>query len=265
MGLPMAERLLQAGFDVWGFDVRPIEEFGRFSERMIGDPEQFTDCVDIVISVVRDAVQTSALLFDDQRLLRLPNHPRVLITCSTLSPRYLQEIAAHVPAGVRFMDAPMSGAPYRARAGNLTFMLGGEPSLVRETRPLFEAMGREIHHLGRFGHGMTVKVLNNYCAAASVVATRRVLAMAGALDVDTDRLLAVMSSSSGGNWYANNIGDIDWSLEGYAQGNTIGILEKDVRSALDAIPSETAHEDPGFPRFDEALLAALAALEPLER
>ncbi len=262
MGLPMAERLRLAGFDVWGFDIRPPAEFGDFADRMITDPARFAAQVDILLSVVRDAVQTQNLLLAEQALLHRAKAPGVVVICSTLSPRYLLQLAQQIPADLDLMDAPMSGAPYRARSGELTFMLGGDPALVRRLDPLFEAMGREIHHLGPLGHGMTVKVLNNYCAAASVVATRRVLALADALEVDRDRLLAVMGASSGGNWFADNLHAIDWSGEGYAPDNTIGILEKDVRSALDAVAGLPEVDHKGL---DAAILEALAALKPLSR
>jgi 3-hydroxyisobutyrate dehydrogenase-like beta-hydroxyacid dehydrogenase len=262
MGLPMAERLRRTGFEVWGFDIRPPAEFGDFADRMVTDPRCFAAKVDILLSVVRDAVQTTDLLLTKQALLYREKAPGVVAICSTLSPRYLRDLAQQLPGDVGLMDAPMSGAPYRARSGELTFMLGGDPALMRRLHPLFEAMGREIHHLGPLGHGMTVKVLNNYCAAASVVATRRVLTLAETLEVDRDRLLAVMANSSGGNWFADNLHAIDWSGEGYSPHNTIGILEKDVRSVLDAVADLPEIGPSGL---DAAILEALAALKPLSR
>ena len=262
MGLPMAERLHLAGIEVWGFDIRPPDEFGAFADRMITDPARFAARVDVLLTVVRDAVQTTDLLLAKQALIHRAKAPSVVVICSTLSPRYLLQLAQQIPVDLSLMDAPMSGAPYRARSGELTFMLGGEPALVQRLYPLFKAMGREIHHLGPLGHGMTVKVLNNYCAAASVVATRRVLALAEALKVDRDRLLTVMANSSGGNWYADNLHAIDWSGEGYSPDNTIGIVEKDVRSALDAV-ADLPEADQS--NLDNAILEALAALQPLNR
>ena len=76
MGLPMAQRLADAGYEVWGHDVRPAAEFGGFASRMVADAAGFSSRCNIVISVVRDAAQTRALLFlkIDQPLLaaRLP-------------------------------------------------------------------------------------------------------------------------------------------------------------------------------------------------
>ena len=70
-----------------------------------------------------------------------------------------------------------------------------------------------------------------------------------------------MSASSGATWFGDHFDDIDWAREGYESGNTIGILEKDVRSGLDAVEgAKRARPD----AYDEALLAAIRAMEPLE-
>ena len=67
MGLPMAQRLAAAGYEVWGHDVRPTAEFGEFSSRMVANSDEFSRRCNIVISVVRDAAQTHALLFGDSQ------------------------------------------------------------------------------------------------------------------------------------------------------------------------------------------------------
>lgn len=237
MGLPMARSLLAAGFDVWGFDVRPLAEFGDFQPRMVGDPAEFAARCPTVISVVRDIRQTLDLCFDEQALFAREARPRRLVVSSTVSPRFLGELAARLPDGTELVDAPMSGAPVAAREARLTFMVGGMDATVDELMPLFRAMGRTIHHLGKLGAGMTVKVVNNFVAASSVVAVRHAMAAAQALGVAPDLLTQVMAQSSGGTWYGDNFAAIDWAAEGYDPENTIGILEKDVKSFLDALTS----------------------------
>jgi len=257
MGLPMADCLLTAGFDVWGHDVRPIDEFGRFAPRMIMDAGAFAARCDIVLSVVRDRQQTEDLCFGDQGILRRAARPNLFVTCSTLSPRAVADLAARMPAGVDFADAPMSGAPYRAAKGTLTFMVGGDAATVARLMPLFQAMGDGIHHLGPVGAGMICKVLNNFVGVVGVVAVRKALASARTLGLDRRRLLDVMAMSSGATWYGDNIDAIDWSRQGYDPNNTIGIIEKDVKAYLDAL-------DGGAGAFETALLDELRGLEPLD-
>ncbi|MEX0694234.1 MAG: NAD(P)-dependent oxidoreductase [Rhodospirillales bacterium] len=261
MGLPMAENLLTSGFDVWGFDVRTVDASDDFKNRMIADPVTFAARVDTLISVVRDITESEALLFDDQAIFRADRHPQTLILSSTLSPRYIRDVAARMPAGVTVIDAPMSGAPYRARNASLTFMVGGNADAVQVLMPAFEAMGEQVHHLGPVGAGAACKVANNLCAAAGVVAVRRALKAAAGYGIDATKLLDVMRTSSGATWYGDNLQKIDWANEGYAAANTMGILEKDVNSFVDALEGLDDMQ-PG--PFEDAIITEIRRMEPLD-
>ena len=261
MGLPMAEHLHAAGFETWGFDVRPTSEFGSFQARMIADVAEFAAAVDVVISVVRDRRQTMDLLFDDQAILAGPDRPTTVVVSSTLSPRVLPEIAARLPDGTCFLDAPMSGAPARAEDGTLTFMVGGDDGDVARLMPAFRAMGGEINHLGAAGTGMTCKVINNFVGVSGVAAVRKALAASIALGLDPHRLLDVMRTSSGATWYGDNLERISWAHEGYDPANTIGILEKDMNAFLDAV---SGRDDVAVDDFAASVLDIIRHLEPLD-
>ncbi len=259
MGLPMAQALQDAGYEVWGLDVHPASEFATFQSRMLEDPAEFASRVDVVISVVRDVAQSLELCFDRQALFTRAQYPKTLIVSSTLSPRFLPELQSRLPGDVVLVDAPMSGAPHAARLRKLSFMLGGADDDLNRLMPLFQAMGQHVFRLGPLGAGMTAKVLNNYVASASVVAVRRAYVRARELGVDLEALRSVMKASSGATWFGDNFRDIDWAREGFGADNTIGILEKDIRSGLDAMRgAKRATPD----AFDDALLAAIRALEP---
>jgi 3-hydroxyisobutyrate dehydrogenase len=201
------------------------------------------------------------LFGDSQGIVKGLQTSDVLVISSTLSPRFVRDLSEELPEGLALIDAPMSGAPYRARSGTLSFMLGGPDDVLERLTPLFKVMGGDIFRMGPASMGMTAKVLNNYCAATSVVATHRVLGMARALELDQRMLLKVMKVSSGSNWFADGINQIDWASEGYSTSNTIGIVEKDVESALDAV---SEHPAVAHALLDDALLASLRALESLK-
>lgn len=260
MGLPMAKRLVAAGYDVWGFDVRPVSEFGDFAPRMVESPADFAGRCETVVSVVRDEAETFDLLFDRQAIMTANRRPARVVITSTLSPKAIERIAARLPEGTALIDAPMSGAPYRAEDGTLTWMVGGADAAVAALRPLFAAMGKEIHHLGPLGAGMTVKVLNNLVSATTVAVVRRALSAAVALGVEPARLLQVMSTSSGGTWFGNNFDKIAFSRQGYDPANTIGILEKDVACFVDAV-ADVPGQQAGA--LEAAVVARLRKLEPM--
>ncbi len=253
MGLPMAQALRGAGFDVCGFDVRPPAEFGGFRSSMILEAARFAARCAVVVCVVRDQKQVLDLCFGEQGLFRKKEYPGTLVLSSTVSPGFVAELAGELPGDVDLVDAPMSGAPPAAREARLTFMIGGEPQVKERLMPLFGAMGEKVFDLGVCGAGMRAKVLNNFVAACSTVAVRNVLEHAGELGIKTKVLLEVLHQSSGQTWFGSNLERLDWGLEPYERTNTIGILEKDVRAFISALE--------GADPLHRAVLEALRGLK----
>ncbi|MEM9682664.1 MAG: NAD(P)-binding domain-containing protein [Pseudomonadota bacterium] len=256
MGLPMARVLLKVGVEVHGFDGRPVAEFGSFSGRMVAAPRDFAMRCGTVFTVVRDQRQTDDLLFDEQALLAGDNAIETLVVCSTLSPRYLASLRDRVPRAITLIDAPMSGAAVAAEEARLSFMLGGDPEALDAIQPLLDTMGAHFHRMGGFGAGMTAKVLNNFVAAASVASVRQALDWSDRLGVDRDKLLALMHDSSGQTWFGSNFDSIEFARDGFDPDNTIGILKKDVESALDAVGANPSDG------LQAAILDYLETLEP---
>lgn len=259
MGYPMARRMTEAGFDVLGHDVRPASDFPLLGERFVADPAEFAGAVDILFSVVRDISQTESVLFSEQAMVTHPEAPELLVICSTVSPRFVSGLQERLPERMRLVDAPMSGGPYSAEAGSLTFMLGGAEADILTLMPLLQAMGETFHHLGPVAAGMSCKVLNNFVCAASVAAVRRVGLLAPGMGLDPGKLREVMASSSGSSWFGDNYDRIKFAREGYDPGNTMGIIRKDVGAYLDAVSGgdESLLED-----FEQAVARALETLPP---
>lgn len=256
MGLPMLRALRGAGFDALGFDVRAPGDFAGDADAMSFAPGDFARDLTCLFTVVRDAAETDALLFDDQEMIDRAGDLQVLIICSTLSPRYLQQIRARVPEHIAMIDAPMSGAQVAARERQLSFMLGGHPAGLDALTPLFHAMGPHLHRMGGFGAGMQAKVLNNLLAAASIATTRLVLDWADQAGLDERAFLDLVNTSSGQNWLASGFDRIEFARDGYSPDNSIGILAKDVECVISAAPEGA---DLAIP---SALLEALRKLEP---
>ena len=256
MGLPMARSLRAAGFHVSGYDIRPPVEFGDFADSMVPDAQKLSELCDVVFTVVRDAAQTDSLLFGEKGLLVQQNSIKYLVVCSTLSPKYITELQRRINPHIILIDAPMSGAQIAASEARLSFMLGGLKADLDAIQPFLSAMGQTFHHMGGTGAGMTAKVLNNFVAASSVVAVRQALDWADELNVDEDKLLALMHDSSGQTWFGTGFNHIEFSRDGYAENNTIGILKKDVLCALDAVEHQP---DQGLPA---QLLSRLQNMKP---
>lgn len=234
----MLGALLRAGFDARGLDIRAPSEFGDLSRHVSTDIAAFCDGLRIAITVVRDIAQTETLLFAPDGLLEHARTLEALVISSTLSPRYCAELRGRIPSKITLIDAPMSGAQVKARAGRLSFMLGGEDAMLDHCAPLFAAMGAHSHRMGPYGAGMQAKVLNNLLAASNTTMTRLVLDWADQAGIDEAALLALIHTSSGQNWLASGFEEIEFARKGYTPDNSLGILKKDVESALDAAPEQ---------------------------
>ena len=250
MGGPMLDALRAAGFDAIGFDVVSAPYEGVTS-----DAAAFRAHVEILIAVVRDIEQIDAALFETQGFATAPNLKQIIV-CSTLSPRYVRALRDRVPPHVSLIDAPMSGAQIAAQNASLSFMLGGDRAELDAAQPLFNAMGKHFHHMGKFGNGMQAKVLNNLLAASHTAMTRLVLDWADDAGLDSNKLLKLIHTSSGQNWLASGFNEIEFAKHGHAPDNSIGILVKDVQSALDAAPEGA---DTTLPETVQARIRALTS------
>lgn len=251
MGEPMLAALRNAGLPATGFDIRAPESYPK-DAGVTDDVDHIPSETTTLISVVRDIAQTDDLLFSTQNLIAaLPNLRHVVIS-STLSPRYIHALKARLPCTL--IDAPMSGAQIAAQQARLSFMLGGPHADIEHLMPLFRAMGQHFHHMGDTGAGMAAKVLNNLLAASNTAMTRLVLDWADAADIDEDKLLDLIHTSSGQNWVASGFNDIEFTRDGFSTTNTIGILKKDVESALDAAPKDA---DTTLPKLIAKTIAQL--------
>lgn len=248
MGAPMLAALRSRGFDVVGLDV-----VDRGVPSVTLDAGDVFDTVKTLITVVRDIAQTDEVLFGAQNLCAAPLLERIIIS-STLSPRYVRALRDRVPPDIALIDAPMSGAQIAAQEARLSFMLGGTDADLDAAQPLFDAMGAHFHRMGAFGAGMQAKVLNNLLAASNTAMTRMVLDWADAAGLDERKLLDLMHTSSGQNWFASGFDEIEFARDGMEDDNTIGILVKDVASALDAAPDGA---DLTLPKQVQAQIAAL--------
>jgi len=260
MGEPMLAALRDAGLPASGFDIRTPESYGEFAPAMTDDADAFAKGLTCLVSVVRDIAQTDDVLFGAQGFTTRAADLKVIVICSTLSPRYVRDLRARVPDHIRLVDAPMSGAQIGAIERRLSFMLGGADDDLDALQPIFEAMGRNFFRMGPFGSGASAKVLNNLLAAANTAMTRLVLDWADEAGLDERKLLDLIEKSSGQNWLASGIDDIEFARDGYDPENSIAILVKDVESALDDAPDDANTDLPQIVR--DRILALTPRAKP---
>ena len=194
MGSRMAANLRAAGHEltVWN---RTRERAEAFGGRVAATPAEAAAGAEVVISMVVDGPQVEAVLLGEDGASRGAPNDALYVDMSTISPGTARALAERL----RFMDAPVTGSSPAAETGTLTIMAGGAEEDFERARPLFEAMGGLVVHVGPVGQGQTIKLVNNAVAAANAVTLAQALVAAKAAGADLDALTKVMAAGSGGS------------------------------------------------------------------
>lgn len=209
MGLPMALNLVTHGFTVRGTDLRAQARRALAAAGGIAAETAADACAgaDAAVLMVVNIAQAREVLFADGALASLAPGANVLLM-STCPPAEVAQMAREVEAqGFSFVDAPVSGGVVGAAAGTLTIMVGASDAAFARARPLLEAMGSKVVHVGRApGQGATAKVVNQLLCGAHLVVAAEALSLAERLGVDTAVMLDILGGSAAASWMLNDRG-----------------------------------------------------------
>ncbi len=201
MGSRMAANLARAGFPltVWTHTPGKAERWAAEHDATAAHtPAAVAERSDVVISMVVDGAQVASVLSGKDGVAEAAHPGLLCVDMSTIGPTAAREIATQLTQrGVAMLDAPVTGSSPRAEDGTLTIMCGGPAGEFERIRPLLEAMGRLIVHVGELGQGQMVKLINNTLGAVNAAAVADALLLAKATGIDLDALVQVVSAGSG--------------------------------------------------------------------
>jgi 3-hydroxyisobutyrate dehydrogenase len=237
MGRGAALNLLAQGFEVVGFDVRTdaldwLREQGGTPAPSL---QQLAQNARIVICFVVNAAQTESVLYGEGGLVALLPSGAVVITCSTMDPSYVQDLAARLKSdGIDLVDAPVTGGAAGANKGTLTIMGSGDADAFEEARPALEAFGARVYHLGPAGAGAQMKVLNQLLCGVHLAAAGEALALAQRQGLPLATTLEILCTGAAQSWMLADRGPrmIGGSFEGVT--SAVDIFVKDMSLVLDA-------------------------------
>jgi 3-hydroxyisobutyrate dehydrogenase-like beta-hydroxyacid dehydrogenase len=202
MGWPMAHNLAEAGFElsVW---TRAEAKARRFADEhdgatAAGTPAEAADAAGVAITMVPDSPEVEQVLLGEGGAAEGLSDGDLCVDMSTIAPTATKAIGERLAErGITLIDAPVTGSRPKAEDGTLTIMVGGEEDAFDRARPLFEAMGQLVVHVGPQGHGEMVKLINNVLAAVNAAALGEGIELAKAAGLDTDKLRQVVASGAG--------------------------------------------------------------------
>jgi 2-hydroxy-3-oxopropionate reductase len=194
----MVARLAGAGHQV--------RALGRSDEKRATITELGAEAVEDVAAVAAAADVVAVCVFTDEQvrevclaggLLAAMPSGSALVLHTTGSPRTVETIAeAAAPHHVEVVDAPVSGGPHNAAAGELTLFVGGADHAVARVRPVLSCYGDPILHVGSLGAGQKVKLVNNALFAAQIGLLSNAVEFAARLGVDESTLLTALPHGS---------------------------------------------------------------------
>ena len=207
MGAPMAKNLLDAGYDVVGYNrsQEPVDEHAEYGGESGESPEDVTERVDVVITCLPDSPVVEDVLRREDGVLEGVSEGTVVVDMSTISPTTTEALAEEVSErGGEMLDAPISGGEEGAISGSLSIMVGGDESVLEEHMDLFEVMGETVTHCGPSGAGQTTKACNQIVVAAQMVSVSEALVFAKKAGADLEAVVDAISGGAAGCWTLDN-------------------------------------------------------------
>ncbi len=195
MGMPMAQRLIVAGYNLVIYDINPAK-ITALGATAAASPKAVADAAEIVLlslpvpAAVRDVV---AGLAEGTRA-------KIVVDLSTTGRDTIVELSSLLSTrGITLVDAPVSGGVTGAAKGTLAVMVAGPEAACAQVKPILDVIGRVFLVGDTAGQGQVMKVLNNQLSATAMAATAEVMIVGVKAGLDARTMLDVLNASSGRN------------------------------------------------------------------
>lgn len=207
MGSAMAANVARAGFGltVWNRTSGRAADVVAVGAVEAASPAAVAAASDIVVICVSDTPDVEAVLFGRDGLAEGLPAGALVIDCSTIAPAATREFARRLAQdGVGYVDAPVSGGSEGARKGTLTIMVGGSDADVARARPVLEAMGSAVTHMGPAGAGQATKAVNQVILSGVYLGVAEGLVLAMKSGLDPMLVVEALKGGAAGSWVLEN-------------------------------------------------------------
>jgi len=218
MGKLMAANVAARGFALQSYDIR-----GSGNRKSAQDAARGAD---VLVTMLPDGDDVRDAVLEALPALR---RGAIVVDMSSSEPAGTRALGKALWAkGIRMMDAPVSGARFKAKDGTLAIMVGGERASFRKVLPVLKTMGTKIFYCGPLGAGHAVKALNNYLGAAGTLAGFEALLVAQRFGLDPKPMIEAINASTGRNSTTERKIPQDVLTGAFASGFKLALMTKDV-------------------------------------
>ena len=232
MGFPMAGHLAEKGHDVAVYNrtVAKVDNWAKkYRGRESASPADAVAGAEIVFMCLGDDPDVAKVA---EKIAGAMEEGAVLVDHTTASPSLARRLAAEfAELGLGFVDAPVSGGQAGAEKGKLAIMCGGEKAHVEKARPVMDAYGARIVHIGPAGSGQLCKAVNQLCIAGTVQGLSEGVHFAQRAGLDIERVLEAISGGAAQSWQMDNRART-MAADEFEFGFAVDWMRKDLRIAL---------------------------------
>lgn len=209
MGMGAARSCIKAGLTTYGADlnVKALEKLKADGAYAVSQSAvDFADKLDAVVLLVVNAAQVNAVLFGENGLAEKLNTGTAVMVSSTISAQDAKEISQKLThLGLIMLDAPVSGGPAKAAAGEMTVMASGSKQAFEKLQPVLDAVAGKVYNIGEaIGLGATVKIIHQLLAGVHIAAGAEAMALAAKAGIPLDLMYDVVTNASGNSWMFEN-------------------------------------------------------------
>jgi 3-hydroxyisobutyrate dehydrogenase len=235
MGGAMAANIARAGFPltVWNRTTGKAGALLELGANEAPTPAAAAEASDVILVCVSDTPDVEAVLFGDGGVHGGVREGQLVIDTSTIAPGATRGFATRLAeAGVTFVDAPVSGGSEGAQKGTLSIFVGGDASAVERARPVLEAIGKTITHVGPVGSGQAVKAVNQVILAGAYLGVAEGIVLALKAGLDVEQVVEALSGGAAQSWVLTNRSGRMIENE-YPLGFKVALHRKDLGIALE--------------------------------
>jgi len=203
MGKSIARNILKAGFPLvlQNRSRGPVEELVSEGAKPAASPAEVAAQVDVVFTNLPDSPDVEQVALGEEGIIEGAHAGLIFVDNSTIKPATARKIAdVLAERGVMCLDAPVSGGDIGARQGTLAIMVGGPAQAFERVRPVFQATGKTITHVGEAGAGQIAKAANQIMVAAQMVAMAELLIFAQKAGADPRKVAEAIRGGAAQCW-----------------------------------------------------------------
>ena len=251
MGKSMARNIMRSGFPltVHNRSQAAVDELRNEGAQIASSPGELASLVDVVFTNLPDSPDVEQVVLGRNGIIETIKDGQIFVDNSTIKPASSRLIAEKLgEKGVASLDAPVSGGDIGAQQGTLAIMVGGPGDALDKVRPILEAIGKKITHVGEAGAGQIAKAANQIMVAAQMVAMGELLIFAKKAGADPQKVVSAIQGGAAQCWTLDVkperlfAGNRQPGFKAYMQAKDLGIVSDTARQYGIPLVAASVHD-----------------------